>query len=348
MQIGKVIRRYRKDSGMTQEEMARRLGVTAPAVNKWENGNSMPDIMLLAPIARLLNITLDTLLSFREELTEEEINSIVHEADDRLRNESFEEAFLWVKKKAETYPNCAGLLLGLAVVCDAWRKIREIPEAGKYDAFVRECYVRALESGDEAVRNRAADALVEYYVHRGDYEKAEEYLGYFSVQNPDRKRKQAEIYSRTGRRTEAYRAYEELLFSGYQMVSMVFYNLYAMAMEDEDWEMARMLVEKQGKLADIFDMGKFREAAFRLEFVTARKDADAVIETMKEMLEGYGDLGGFAKSPLYGHMNFKEISGEFYANMKENLLKCFRDEETYGFLKEDGRWQELVSTSGRV
>ena len=63
MDIGSVIKKYRKDIGLTQEEMANRLGVTAPAVNKWENGNSNPDIELLAPIARLLNISLDTLLS---------------------------------------------------------------------------------------------------------------------------------------------------------------------------------------------------------------------------------------------------------------------------------------------
>lgn len=40
MQIGEVIRKYRKEKGLTQEEMARQLGVTAPAVNKWETGVS--------------------------------------------------------------------------------------------------------------------------------------------------------------------------------------------------------------------------------------------------------------------------------------------------------------------
>ncbi|MDD3417736.1 MAG: helix-turn-helix transcriptional regulator, partial [Lachnospiraceae bacterium] len=79
MQIGQVIRKYRKIKGITQEEMAGRLGVTAPAVNKWENGNSFPDIMLLAPIARLLGITVDTLLSFHEELSEEEMYQISYE-----------------------------------------------------------------------------------------------------------------------------------------------------------------------------------------------------------------------------------------------------------------------------
>ena len=57
MKTGEVIRMYRKNRNLTQEEMASRLGVTAPAVNKWENNVSLPDITLLAPIARLLETT---------------------------------------------------------------------------------------------------------------------------------------------------------------------------------------------------------------------------------------------------------------------------------------------------
>lgn len=41
MKIGEIIRKYRKEKNLTQEEMANRLGVTAPAVNKWENGGSL-------------------------------------------------------------------------------------------------------------------------------------------------------------------------------------------------------------------------------------------------------------------------------------------------------------------
>lgn len=109
MSIGEVIRYYRKSKNMTQEEMAQRLGVTAPAVNKWENGNSYPDIMLLAPIARLLEVSLDTLLSFRETLTKEEIDEIIREADAKLKETSYEEAFQWAKSKLEQYPNWRAL-----------------------------------------------------------------------------------------------------------------------------------------------------------------------------------------------------------------------------------------------
>lgn len=98
MTLGKVIRKYRKLRNLTQEEMAGRLGVTAPAVNKWENENSYPDITLIAPIARLLGISLDTLLSFREELTVEEIGAIIREADSRFQREAFEEILAWAKK----------------------------------------------------------------------------------------------------------------------------------------------------------------------------------------------------------------------------------------------------------
>ena len=108
MRIGEVIRTYRKNRNMTQEEMARRLGVTAPAVNKWENNVSLPDITLLAPIARVLETTPDTLLSFREELTQEEVNVIVQEADGKFQKVSFEEAFDFAGKRSVSIPDAAG------------------------------------------------------------------------------------------------------------------------------------------------------------------------------------------------------------------------------------------------
>ena len=104
MSLGKVIRKYRKIKNLTQEEMAGRLGVTAPAVNKWENENSYPDITLLASIARLLGISVDTLLSFREALTPEEISGIVREADQKLKEEPYEEAFCGQRKNWKNIP----------------------------------------------------------------------------------------------------------------------------------------------------------------------------------------------------------------------------------------------------
>lgn len=72
-----ILRQRRLALGLTQEQLAQRLGVSAPAVNKWERNNSYPDITMLPPLARLLEVDLNTLLSFQEELTEEEIDPML-------------------------------------------------------------------------------------------------------------------------------------------------------------------------------------------------------------------------------------------------------------------------------
>lgn len=341
MQIGEVIRKYRKDKNMTQEEMARRLGVTAPAVNKWEMGNSMPDITLLAPIARLLEISLDTLLSFREELTEEEIRQLIYEADAKLQSEDFEEAFQWARSQLDQYPNCEKLVLQIAILLNAWCLINEIPDAGKYENYIRDCFMRALDSKDEEVRYQAADSLYGFYLKREKYEKAEKCLVYFSTQNPERKRKQADIYMKTGRTEEAYKTYEELLFSGYTMMSMLFLGIYRLAIQERDMEKAHLIVEKQEALAKLFEMGEYREAVSRLDLATMEKDTNATIETMEKLLANIDTLTDFQGSSLYEHMQFQEVSEEFRTDMREKLLKCFQDTETFAYLKEDRRWQEL-------
>lgn len=226
MQIGKTIRKYRKEKGMTQEEMANRLGVTTPAVNKWENENSYPDITLLAPIARLLGISLDTLLSFQENLTKEEIASIVMEADQKLKTETYDEVFCWAKSIIESYPNCLMLIWQLATILDAQRLIKDIPNAMDYDDYILNCYKRALESDEESLRTSAADSLFGYYSRNEQYETAEQYLQYYSTQNPQRKLKQGIIYSKTNRTDDAYKLYEEILFSEYGILSMTLNSLF--------------------------------------------------------------------------------------------------------------------------
>lgn len=52
----------RQNRNMTQEELAYRLGITAQALSKWERGVSLPDLSMLADLARLLEVSTDYLL----------------------------------------------------------------------------------------------------------------------------------------------------------------------------------------------------------------------------------------------------------------------------------------------
>ncbi len=341
MEIGQVIRRYRKMKNMTQEEMADRLGVSGPAVNKWEKGNSFPDITMLAPIARLLDITPDVLLSFREEMTQEEIRSLVVHIDGMLRDQSYEEAFLWAKKKVEQYPDCEELMLNMAVILHAHGVMKDI-HGEEYDRCILKWYGRALESRDETVRTRGADGLFGFYRGKEQYEKAKECLAFFSKQNPERKRKMAEIYGLTGRQKEAYKAYEELLFSAYQTVNAYFGGIYGLAAKEGDMEKARMAADKMRELARLFDMGEYYEASAGLELAVMEQDGDRVIEIMEKMLSGVAEIERWRTSPLYEHMAFREVREEFWGEVKRQLKESFGNEEAFGFLKEDERWRRLT------
>ena len=60
---GAVIRRLREKKHLTQEELAARIFVSGKAVSKWELGRGYPDISLLEPLARALDISVIELLS---------------------------------------------------------------------------------------------------------------------------------------------------------------------------------------------------------------------------------------------------------------------------------------------
>ena len=70
--IGKFIAFNRKNKGLTQEQLAEKLGVTNKTVSRWETGKYMPDLSLLKPLSEELEITLNELLS-GEKLEKEKI-----------------------------------------------------------------------------------------------------------------------------------------------------------------------------------------------------------------------------------------------------------------------------------
>ena len=72
--LGKRIAANRKSLGLTQEQLAEKLGVTAQAVSKWENDQSCPDISILPRLAQVFGISTDALLGCEEK------EKIVHEA----------------------------------------------------------------------------------------------------------------------------------------------------------------------------------------------------------------------------------------------------------------------------
>lgn len=69
--IGAFIAMNRKKKGYTQEQLAEKLGVTNKTISRWENRHYMPDLSLLEPLSKELDITLNELLAGEEIVKEE-------------------------------------------------------------------------------------------------------------------------------------------------------------------------------------------------------------------------------------------------------------------------------------
>ena len=63
--LGRRIAKARQDVGLTQRNLADKVGVTAQAVSKWERGNTCPDISILDEIAEALNVSVSDLLGVK-------------------------------------------------------------------------------------------------------------------------------------------------------------------------------------------------------------------------------------------------------------------------------------------
>ena len=73
-------------------------------MNKWERGNSYPDITLLPVLARTLRVDLNTLLSFQEDLTETEIAEFLNRLYEVSRTEGCGAAFSLAEEKLRQVP----------------------------------------------------------------------------------------------------------------------------------------------------------------------------------------------------------------------------------------------------
>lgn len=117
VKIGKFILEIRKQRGMTQKELAEKIGVSDKTISKWECGNSIPDITYLEALCNSLNISVNELLSGQclaseiySEKAEENIMALMKE------NAINKKGALW--KFALGIVLCLTSFIFLSVICD--------------------------------------------------------------------------------------------------------------------------------------------------------------------------------------------------------------------------------------
>lgn len=96
MDIGNKIKQLRLLAGMTQEQLAAKLGISAQSVSKWENAVTMPDITLLPILAGELGVSIDDLFDLT---TEQKLHRIERRMDieEEFSSQTFAEYEMFLK-----------------------------------------------------------------------------------------------------------------------------------------------------------------------------------------------------------------------------------------------------------
>ncbi|WP_017752959.1 helix-turn-helix domain-containing protein [Clostridium tyrobutyricum] len=103
LKIGEVIFKLRKKKGLTQDELGNFIGVSTAAVSKWESGSSYPDITLLPVLASFFNISIDELLSYNTELSDDKVIEISKECESLFTGKDISSAIEKSREYIEQY-----------------------------------------------------------------------------------------------------------------------------------------------------------------------------------------------------------------------------------------------------
>jgi transcriptional regulator with XRE-family HTH domain len=345
MPMNLVIREKRKEIGLTQEQVAEYLGVTAPAVNKWEKGATYPDISLLPALARLLKVDLNTLLCFDEGLSEQEIARFNIEVINTIRKDGFERGFAMSMGKIREYPNCSLLLDSAALLLDGALIMSGMnPDEKKpYESQILNLYERAAKSDDEKIRNKAIFMLASKYMGRGEYGKAQEMLDLLPERSAmDKKKLQADLLAKQGKLAEAAALLERKLIMGINEIQIVLISLADIALKEGKDQDASYLAEVSRKAAGLFDLWDYYSFVAPLQVAIGRQSVRDSVSLLKSILAAALTPWDMKESPLYRHIPVKENRENVGMLMLPGLLSELENDPKYDFLHSNAEFQQLM------
>ncbi|HIT91241.1 MAG TPA: helix-turn-helix transcriptional regulator [Candidatus Merdenecus merdavium] len=343
MQINDQIKENRKSLGMTQEQVANYLGVTAPAVNKWENGITYPDITLLPALARILKIDLNTLFSFREELTEPEIKSFIINLLNTVKSHGLDAAFEAATEKIHEYPLCNRLIYYVANTLDSALvlSVTSMENKEKYDVQIMSWYELAANSREESIRISVIFILAGKYIKSSEFDKARKLIDKLPEKCIDKSAFQAEIFLHQGKIDEAAALLQGMLVQGLENIQRVLFKLIDIELKADRTKTAKQISEIAENMVYLFGLWKYGAVTPYLQIALYEKDVEESIKQIKTILDVAYEPWNMDMSPL-----FYRIAQEEFRDMAKYFIPAFISElksnSEYDFLRTHKRFKILI------
>lgn len=344
MKINEIIKERRTAKNFTQEQVAEYLGVTTPAVNKWEKGNSYPDITLLPALARLLDTDLNTLLSFSDDLSEKEIAIFMNDLAEYQNTHNFEEVYKIATNKIKEFPSCYLLILNMALFLDgALMMNSKINNIEYYENNIEKLYQRAMQSKDLRIQNHAKSILISKLINHNKYDDAQELLDSLPEKGLiDKKDIQAKLYIKVGKLDDAAKIEEEKLMSLTTEINQTLVALMEIGIKDNRMEDAEYIANVSQEASNIFDLWEYNSYMAKFQLYYSSKNKMKCLKILLPMLKSLNKKWDINTSPLYKHIKTKEIDKTFGTKMQKSVISSIANDSENDFLNKDSEFEKLL------
>ena len=340
MKIKQIIKEKRKQLGLTQENIAEYLGVSTPAVSKWENGTTYPDITLLPGLARLLKTDLNTLMSFTEEMSEVEINNVVTKVQSIIQEDGVEQGFQFALEQVRAFPTCENLIYSLGVFLQPSLELQPIDQQNKYREELAKLYFRIRNSENIEIKKEAISYLFYLYCKKREYDKATALLSDYP---DDTKLMMAHLYQQKKEYEPSCVLLELRMLEIAVELQSILVSLTQIALSEKRSADAEKLACIQEQMAKQFGILECTAYTAQLECAVNEKDAERCTQVLSLILSSMDEKWNISSSALYQHLN---LSDENIENLPQQLLssmieQLLLDDDT-SFLKENLAFQSLM------
>lgn len=344
MKINEVIKERRIGQGLTQEKLADYLGVSTPAVNKWEKGSCYPDITILPALARVLRVDLNTLLSFNEDLSDQEIGEFANELAEIISNKGFDTAFEKAMDKVQEYPTCNKLILTVATMLQGSIYIYAVENRDYYENHIEKLYLKVADSDDIELRNQAVSMLINKYLERKEYEKAQHCINNLPNITCDKKQLQGSLYIKSGELDKASEIFEGKLISIATDIFTTLISMMEIALKEERNEDAEYFAQVLEKTAKLYDLWEYNFYVGYFQLYSAQKDADNFVIVLQKMLDSMNKSWHISKSKLYKHIKGKNNEGGFSEQFIATFMNSLKNDKNdeLSFIKDNKEFCELL------
>lgn len=347
MNINDMLRDKRKSLGLTQEQVATYLGITAPAVNKWEKGLSCPDITLLPTLARLLKTDPNTLLCFKENLSDQEIGLFLNQVSETIKSDGFWQGFSLAMEQIREYPHCGKLKQNLALVLEGSMLTSNLTEDDnkKYSSQIDKLYEEVAVCDDDSLANNAKFMLASKCLRQKDYDKAQALLDQIPQRStiPDKQTLQANLLSMKGKSKEAAVILERTALNSLQETLMAVTKLIPILVSENKISQAEQLAKASQTQYEAFGLWQYSAYLAPMQLAVSKQDNVASIAVIRKMLEATVTDWNLSTCPLYLHQTYKEGSYRIGFDFLPSILFDLESNPEYAFLQNSPEFGELIA-----